>query len=437
MKISVFGCELSGLVTAGALAQTGNEVMALPIGIVKVEDLQNGVLPREEPGLASLIKSQYEEERLFFEADWSLGVEYGDVLFLSMPSWNIRKAEDIVDLISSTAEKDLIVVNQSTFPIGTADRFLQTIQQGFSRRGVEAKVAVVSMPEFMSEGSAVKDFTRPDRVVLGGDCQEAIATIRDIMRPFNYTVDQIKVMSTRAAEYTKYAVNALLATRMSLVNELANNAEHFDIDMEQVRQGLGSDGRVGFSYLYPGCGFGGPSFAEDVKTLVGTLESKGYDADLLKTVLSNNESQKEVLFRKAWRYFHNRLQDKTIAVWGLSFKPNTATVDNAPSLRTIEALVAQGAKVVAYDPKGKKAFQRYWGEDRQGVSYVNDMYQALENADALMVLTEWKHFWNPDYERMKSLMAQPVIFDGRNIYDLNVMKSKGFEYFGVGRGQFI
>ncbi|MBN2607214.1 MAG: UDP-glucose/GDP-mannose dehydrogenase family protein, partial [Thiotrichales bacterium] len=255
MKISVFGCELSGLVTAGALAQTGNEVMALPIGIVKVEDLQNGVLPREEPGLASLIKSQYEEERLFFEADWSLGVEYGDVLFLSMPSWNIRKAEDIVDLISSTAEKDLIIVNQSTFPIGTADRFLQTIQQGFSRRGVEAKVAVVSMPEFMSEGSAVKDFTRPDRVVLGGDCQEAIATIRDIMRPFNYTVDQIKVMSTRAAEYTKYAVNALLATRMSLVNELANNAEHFDIDMEQVRQGLGSDGRVGFSYLYPGCGF--------------------------------------------------------------------------------------------------------------------------------------------------------------------------------------
>ncbi|WP_024850731.1 UDP-glucose dehydrogenase family protein [Hydrogenovibrio kuenenii] len=437
MKISVFGCELTGLVTSAALAQTGNEVMALPIGVVKVEDLKKGILPREEPGLETLVKSQYDEERLFFEADWSQGVAYAEVLFLSMPSWNIDRAEDIVNLVADTAEKDLIVVNQSTFPIGTADRFKQTIKDGFTRRGVQAKVAVIAMPEFMSEGSAIKDFTHPDRVVLGGDCEEAIATIRDVMRPFNYAVDQVKVMSTRAAEYTKYAVNALLATRMSLVNELANNAEHFDIDMEQVRQGLGSDGRVGFSYLYPGCGFGGPSFAEDVKTLVSTLESKGYDADLLKTVLTNNDSQKEVLFRKAWRYFHNNLKGKTIAVWGLSFKPNTATVDNAPSLKTIEALVAQGANVVAYDPKAKSAFQRYWGESRPGVSYVDDMYQALDGADALMVLTEWKHFWNPDYARMKEMMALPVIFDGRNIYDLNIMKSKGFEYFGVGRGSFI
>lgn len=437
MKISVFGCELSGLVTAGALAQTGNEVMALPIGVVKVEDLQKGVLPREEPGLASMIQAQYEEGRLYFEDDWAKGVAHAEVVFLSMPSWNISRAEDVVNLISDTAEKDMVVVNQSTFPIGTADRFQQTIKEGLARRGIEAKIAVVAMPEFMSEGSAIKDFTRPDRVVLGGDCKVAIATIRDIMRPYNYAIDQFKVMSTRAAEYTKYAVNALLATRMSLVNELANNAEHFNIDMEQVRQGLGSDGRVGFSYLFPGCGFGGPSFAEDVKSLVGTLESKGYDADLLKTVLSNNESQKEILFRKAWRYFHNRLKDKTIAVWGLSFKPNTATVDNAPSLKTIEALVAQGAKVVAYDPKAKEAFQAHWGKGRHGVTFVDEMYQALKGADALMVMTEWKHFWNPNYDRMKELMSQPVIFDGRNIYDLNVMESKGFEYFGVGRGQFI
>lgn len=436
MRVSVFGCELSGLVTAGALAQTGNQVMALPIGVVKVENLKRGVLPREEPGLEVLLKAQHEAGRLQYEGDWQKGVEYGDVAFLSMPSWNIKRAEEVVELIAESATKDLIVVNQSTFPIGTADRFQKLIQQGFDKRGVAAKIAVISMPEFMSEGSAIKDFTHPDRVVLGGSCDVAISTMRDLMRPYNYAIDQIKVMSTRAAEYTKYAVNALLATRMSLVNELANNAEHFDIDIEQVRQGLGSDNRVGFSYLFAGCGFGGPSFAEDVKNLVGTLESKGYDADLLKTVLSNNEFQKEVLFRKAWRYFHNQLKGKTIAIWGLSFKPNTSTVDNAPSLKTIEALVAQGAKVVAYDPKATGAFKAYWGE-QSGVTLVDDMYQALEGADALMLLTEWKHFWNPDYQQMKEKMTQPVIFDGRNIYDVQVMQSKGFEYFGVGRGSFV
>lgn len=436
MKVSVFGCELSGLVTAGSLAQTGNQVIALPIGIVKVKDLKQGRLPREEPGLTPLIATQYAEGRLTFEEDWAAGIEHGDVLFLSMPSWNIDRAETIVDQISATADRDLIIVNQSTFPVGTADRFKQMIEAGFARRSVYASVSVVSMPEFISEGSAIKDFTRPDRVVVGSEDEQAIAVIRDLMRPFNYAVDQLKVMSTRAAEYTKYAVNALLATRISLVNELANNAEHFDIDMEQVRQGLGSDARIGFNYLYPGCGFGGPSFAADVIALVGTLESKGYDADLLKTVLMNNESQKEVLFRKAWRYFKNHLKGKKIAVWGLSFKPNTTTVENAPSIKTIEALVAQGAEVIAYDPKAMPAFKQYW-KDKNSVHLVDDMYQAIEGADALMILTEWKHFWSPDYDRMFELMANPVIFDGRNIYDCQVMQSKGFEYFGVGRGQFV
>lgn len=436
MKVSVFGCELSGLVTAAALAQAGNEVLSLPIGIAKVEDLKNGVLPREEPGLVALVTQQHKEGRLNFEADWSLGVAHAKLIFLSMPSWRADRAEQVIELIGKTAEGDVIVVNQSTLPVGTADRFEAKLKLGFAERGLVAKVSVVSMPEFMSEGSAINDFMKPARIVLGSADAESIAVIRDLLRPFNHVVDQVKVMSTRAAEYTKYAVNALLATRISLINELANNAEHFNIDMEEVRQGLGSDHRIGFSYLYPGCGFGGPSFAADVKALVGSLQTKGYDADLLKTVLANNESQKEILFRKAWRFFKQDLRGIKIAVWGLSFKPNTATVENAPSIKTIEALVAQGAEVVAYDPLAMPAFSQTW-QDRKQVTLVEGMYPALEGVDALMILTEWQQFWSPDFERMAKLMKQPIIFDGRNIYEHTVVKQYGFRYFGIGRGEVI
>ena len=403
MKVSVFGCELSGLVTAGALAQTGNQVIALPIGKAKVSDLRNALMPREEPGLEGLIKTQLDEGSLTFEEDWRMGVEHGAVLILSVPSWRLGRAESVIEKIGQYATEDVLVVNQSSFPIGTADRFEAKLRLAFAERGLVAKVSVVAMPEFISEGSALSDFTAPDRIVLGSHDAKSIKQVRDLMRPFNRITDQIKVMSTRAAEYTKYAVNALLATRISLVNELANNAEHFDIDMEEVRQGLGSDSRVGFSYLYPGCGFGGPSFASDVKNLVETLEGKGYDADLLKTVLSNNETQKEVLFRKAWRHFNTDLKGKTIAIWGLSFKPNTSTVENAPSLKTVEALIAQGAKVRAFDPKAMADFAEHC-KGAKGVKLVENMYDALEGADALFLMTEWKMFWSPNYPLMKQKM---------------------------------
>ncbi len=265
MRVTVFGCELSGLVTAGSLAHTGNEVLALPIGNLKVEDLRQGILPRDEPGLDQLILSQLKEGRLAFSDDWKAGIEHGEVYMLSMPSWRADRAELVIDEIGKQAQGDVLVVNQSTFPIGTADRFEASIKLAFAQRGLVAKVSVVSMPEFISEGSAINDFSKPSRVILGSQDEGAIAIMRDLMRPFNHVTDQVKVMSTRAAEYTKYAVNALLATRISLVNELANNAEHFNIDMEEVRQGLGSDSRIGFSYLFPGCGFGGPNFAADVQ----------------------------------------------------------------------------------------------------------------------------------------------------------------------------
>jgi UDPglucose 6-dehydrogenase len=436
MKISVFGCELTGLVTAGALAHVGNDVMALPVGFVRVENLREGVLPREEPGLAPLLAQQQAEGRLRFEADWKLGLAHGDVLILATPSWRLDRAEELIKLIGDTAKGDVLVVNQSTFPIGTADRFEAKLKLALAERGVVAKVSVVAMPDFISEGSALDNFMRPDRIVLGCAHEESIQVMRDLMRPFNRITDQIKVMSTRAAEYTKYAVNALLATRISLINELANNAEHFNVDFEEVRQGLGSDKRIGFSYLYPGCGFGGPSFAADVRSLVSNLQRMGYDADLLRTVLSNNETQKEVLFRKAWRYFDTDLRGIKIGVWGLSFKPNTATVENAPSMRALEAFAAQGAIIKAYDPKAMPDFEKHW-VNPQPIELVDDMYQAIEDVDALVILTEWKMFWSPDYKLMREKMRQPIIFDGRNIFEPNVMEKNGFTYFGVGRGEQV
>lgn len=436
MKISVFGCELTGLVTAGALAHAGNDVMALPVGQVKVEDLVAGRLPREEPGLDALLAQQYKEGRLQFEASWEAGLAHADLLILSTPSWRLDRAEALIKLMGETVDRDLLVVNQSTFPVGTADKFEGQLLAAFAKRQLDINVAVVAMPDFISEGSALDNFMRPDRIVLGCRQLESINIMRDLLRPFNRMTDQIKVMSTRAAEYTKYAVNALLATRISLVNELANNAEHFDIDFEEVRQGLGSDSRIGFSYLYPGCGFGGPSFAADVRALVSDLQVKGYDADLLRTVLSNNEIQKEVLFRKAWRFFDTDLRGLKIGVWGLSFKPNTATVENAPSLKALEAFAAQGAQIKAYDPKAMDDFEASW-KGVQPIEMVDNMYQAIEGVDALVILTEWKLFWNPDYRIMKQKMRQPVIFDGRNIFDPQIMKQQGFRYFGVGRGEEI
>lgn len=436
MKISVFGCELSGLVTAGAFAHAGNDVMALPVGQVKVEDLQAGRLPREEPGLDALLAQQYREGRLQFEADWAQGLAHAEVLILSTPSWRLDRAEALIKLIGETAEDDVLIVNQSTFPVGSADRFETSLLDAFAKRNLKAKVAVVAMPDFISEGSAIDNFMRPDRIVLGCRQADSIRVMRDLLRPFNRMTDQIKVMSTRAAEYTKYAVNALLATRISLVNELANNAEHFNIDFEEVRQGLGSDSRIGFSYLYPGCGFGGPSFAADVRSLVGNLQTMGYDADLLRTVLSNNETQKEVLFRKAWRFFDTDLRGIKIGVWGLSFKPNTSTVENAPSLKALEAFSAQGAKIKAFDPKAMDDFSANW-RGNEPIELVDNMYDAIDDVDALIILTEWKLFWNPDYALMKQRMRQAVIFDGRNIFDPTIMKEQGFRYFGVGRGEEV
>ena len=442
MRVSVYGCDLTGLVTAGALASTGNDVLGLSVGSLKAEDLQQGILPREEPGLKELIQGQLEAGRLNFSSDWRDGIAHAEIIFFSMPSWRFAEAKKVVSLIAETAVQNLILVVQSTVPVGTAEHFSKVLNAGYRQRNLETEVKVVSMPEFISEGRAIQDFTRPDRIVLGATDPVAIEQIHDLMRPFNRLTDQVKVMAPRSAEYAKYAVNALLATRLSLVNELANNAERFDVDMEEVRQAVGSDSRIGFSYLYPGCGFGGASLSADIESLVETLHHCGSEVELLETVLEINESQKEVMFRKAWQYFGADLRGIKIAVWGLAFKPNTNTIINAPSQKTVEALVAQGAEVVVHDPKANKNFQNWWQAyaaqketlEVDAVVFAEEMYAALEGVDALMILTEWKHFWNPDFQKMQQLMRRPVIFDGRNLFEPKRMAERGFDYFAVGRG---
>ncbi len=431
MKVLVFGCELAGLVTAGALAQAGNHVLAVPLGDIESDKLSALELPRSEPGLRQLLEVQLAENRLQFVDDWHDQFQDTQVVFFSMPSWQLSLADKVLQEIVTLAHGPLLIINQSSFAVGTADHFCNMIEsQSVDGQQLEIKVAVV--PEFISEGSAINDFTRPDRIIVGTEDAEVFTIVTNLMRPFNRVKDQIIKMSTRSAEFTKFAVNAFLATRISLINELANSAEKIGVDIEEVRNGIGSDSRIGFNYLYPGCGFGGPSFAADVKTLVAMLRTEGQEPDLLETALAINEAQKEILFRKAWRYYKGNLSGRCFAIWGLSFKPNTATIENAPSLKILEALWSQGAITRVYDPKAMQAIKNHFGDHAQMV-LCDDPYSAAENADAIMIVTEWKNFWSPDLPRLKQLMRTAVIFDGRNILEPASVTAQGFEYFGIGR----
>jgi len=433
MKVTVFGCGLMGLVTAAALAETGNDVVAVPFDDQDVSKLRLAQLPVQEPGLTELVSKQVATSRLSFTKDWKAGVMASEVIILSFPSSHLDYADRLIDCIADYADKEILVLNQSTFPVGTIESFQTRLQDSYQKRKIEAKIHVAAMPEFISEGSAIQNFTRPDRIIIGADDDISIRKARLLMHPFNRVKDQIKIMSSRAAEYTKYAVNAILATRISLMNELANNAEKFGVDIEEVRQGIGSDTRVGFNYLYPGCGFGGTSFAADIETLVSMLESQGGKPEILKGVLSTNQSQKEVLFRKAWQYFDGDLKGKIIAIWGLAFKPNTATITRAPSLSVIDAFLAQGAILKVYDPMAMPNIQEHY-EGQKALTMGEGLYDVLEDADALVILTEWKEFWNPDFTKIKDLLNTPVVFDGRNIFDPQMMQEQGVEYYAVGRG---
>jgi UDPglucose 6-dehydrogenase len=433
MKIAIIGTGYVGLVQGACFADSGNDVVCMDIDEKKINGLKKGVIPIYEPGLNEMVRRNMHEGRLLFTTSLKQAVDAGYVIFLCLPtpqaddgsadlSRVLKVAEDVAEL--ATGEK--ILVSKSTVPVGTVDKIRQIIR----KKGKHA-IEVASNPEFLKEGSALQDSLKPDRVVIGSRNRKVIAVLSELYAPFVRTGNPIIVMDERSAEMTKYAANAFLATKISFMNELANLCERTGADIEWVRKGIGTDPRIGPQFLFAGVGYGGSCFPKDVKALIRTGQEYGYDLRIVRAVDDVNEQQKGILFRKLSRYFANQLRDRTIAVWGLAFKPNTDDIREAPSLVTLSNLIESGAKVRAHDPVAMEAVRMIYDGK---ISFHESSYDVLRGADALVIVTEWNEFRRPDFGKMKSLMKSPVIFDGRNIYDPKVMKELGFEYFGIGRG---
>ncbi len=441
MKITVHGTGYVGLVTGACIAQAGNQVLCVDIDATKIAALGRGEIPIYEPGLADVVKRSHAAGRLQFTNDVAAGVAHGDIQFIAVGtpknedgSADLRHVLTVAETIGRHMSGYKVIVDKSTVPVGTGDRVRETVAATLAVRGAKAEFDVVSNPEFLKEGAAVADFMKPDRIIIGTDSTRAVDLLRQLYEPFSRSYDKLIVMDMRSAELTKYAANVMLATRISLMNELANIAERYGADIEQVRIGIGSDPRIGYSFIYPGCGYGGSCFPKDVHALIRSGEEIGYEAELVRAVNNVNDRQKEVLFRKISSHFGGQLKGKTIALWGLAFKPNTDDMREAASLVLMQALWAAGAKVRAYDPQAMAETRRLCGE-RADLTLCSSADEALTGADALAVVTEWQEFRSPDFDRIRAALSGPVIFDGRNIYDPRQLDRLGFACYGIGRGK--
>lgn len=441
MKVTIFGSGYVGLVTGACLAEVGNDVLCVDIDPQKIEMLNRGEVPIYEPGLSDLIRTNADAGRLSFTTDVGAGVAHGlfQVIAVGTPpdedgSADLQYVLAVARSIGEHLKDYRIVVDKSTVPVGTADLVREEVQKALNERGVEHEFDVVSNPEFLKEGNAIGDFMKPDRVVVGTDNPRTTELLRALYAPFNRNHDRMVVMDIRSAELTKYAANAMLATKISFMNELSNIAERVGADIEMVRQGIGSDTRIGYSFIYPGAGYGGSCFPKDVQALGRTAEQVGYRAELLQAVEGVNREQKNLLFKKIKAHFDGDLEGKVIALWGLAFKPGTDDMREASSRVLMEQLWAAGASVQAYDPQAMEETSRIFGE-RSDLMFCDGPDQALTEADALVVITEWQEFRSPDFEQIKSILRQPVIFDGRNIYDPEWLAQQGFAYYGIGRGK--
>lgn len=441
MKVTIFGSGYVGLVTGACLAEAGNDILCVDIDQQKIEMLQQGEVPIYEPGLSELIRNNTAAGRLSFTTDVSAGVAHGLFQFIAVGtppdedgSADLQYVLAVARSIGEHMDDYRIIVDKSTVPVGTADLVSAEIQKTLNQRGTSVEFDVVSNPEFLKEGNAISDFMKPDRVVVGTENPRTAELLRVLYAPFNRNHDRMVVMDVRSAELTKYAANAMLATKISFMNELANIAERVGADIEMVRHGIGSDSRIGYSFIYPGAGFGGSCFPKDVQALGRTAEQNGYQAVLLKAVEEVNQQQKHLLFKKIKAHFKGDLQGKVIALWGLAFKPGTDDMREAPSRVLLEELWAAGARVQAYDPQSMEETRRIFGEC-EGLALCQSPERALEAADALVVITEWQEFRSPDFEQIKEALRQPVIFDGRNIYEPDWLEQQGFVYYGIGRGQ--
>ena len=432
MRLTIVGTGYVGLVAGTCFAESGNDVVCVDVDARKIARLQQGEVPIYEPGLEELVARNVAAGRLSFSTDLAASVKTSGVVFIAVgtPEGESGEADlsyvlDAAREIGKAITQYTIIVDKSTVPVGTADEVRAAVAEVTS-----VEFDVVSNPEFLKEGAAIDDFLKPDRVVIGASSERARDAMRELYAPFCRTSDRILFMDPRSAELTKYAANAMLATRISFMNEIAALCERVGADVDMVRQGMGSDRRIGLSFLFPGVGYGGSCFPKDVKALFTTARENGLEFSLLRAVEQVNAQQKQLLLRKALRHFDNDLAGRTFAVWGLAFKPKTDDMREAPAIALIEGLLGKGARVVAHDPVAEESARRVFG-DR--IAYADVPYGALEGAEALFVVTEWNEFRRPDFDRMKSLMKSPVIFDGRNVYDPRKMRERGFTYFGIGR----
>jgi UDPglucose 6-dehydrogenase len=443
MKVTIFGTGYVGLVTGACLAEMGNHVVCVDIDENKVERLKRGEIPIFEPGLEPIVRRNYANGQLEFTTEAAAAVAHAQIIFIAVGtppdedgSADLKYVLGVAQSIGRHLDRYTVIVNKSTVPVGTADRVHKAVASELSARGAQVEFDVVSNPEFLKEGDAVEDCLRPDRLVIGSSSERATGMLRKLYAPFNRNHDRTVVMDVRSAELTKYAANAMLATKISFMNEIANIAERVGADIELVRQGIGSDPRIGYHFIYPGAGYGGSCFPKDVQALERTARSVGYPARLLGAVEAVNHDQKAKLFDFISHYFDGGVRGRTIALWGLAFKPNTDDMREASSRRLMEALWEAGAKVRAYDPQARHETHRVYG-DRNDLVLCDNAYQALDGADALAIITEWKAFRSPDFARIRAALKEPVIFDGRNLYEPAVVEEAGLAYYGIGRGRSV
>jgi UDPglucose 6-dehydrogenase len=440
MRITIFGAGYVGLVQAAVFADAGHDVLCVDLDAAKVERLKQGQVPIFEPGLETLVQENLASGRLRFTTEAASAVRFGRVQFIAVGtppdedgSADLRSVLGVADTIAALTETDCTVVVKSTVPVGTSDRIAAQLQHRLAeRRRTDLHIEVASNPEFLKEGAAVADCTKPDRIIIGTRTPEAEALLREVYAPFNRNHDKVVAMDPRSAELTKYAANCMLATKISFINEIANLADALGADVEKVRLGIGSDPRIGYQFIYPGAGYGGSCFPKDVRAMIRSADEVSYDAVLLRAVEERNNQQKHVLSQKIEDHFGGDLRGRTFALWGLAFKPNTDDMREAPSRTIMERLWAAGARVRAYDPKAMEECRRIYGA-RADLVLCDSPAAALDGADALVVATEWKSFSAPDFAALKLTLREAVIFDGRNIYDPAVARRHGITLYGVGR----
>jgi UDPglucose 6-dehydrogenase len=443
MNVTIYGSGYVGLVTAACLAQVGNRVVCVDIDAERIKKLQQCIVPIHEPGLKELIQTNLEATRINFTLDADEGIEHGLFQFIAVGtppdedgSADLQYVLKVAETIGQGMNEYKVIVNKSTVPVGTAEKVSKTIKNELEQRNASIEYDVVSNPEFLKEGAAIEDFMKPDRIIVGVENPRTAELMRALYAPFNRSHDRVHIMEPASAELTKYAANAMLATKISFINELANIAERLGADIEEVRLGIGSDPRIGYQFIYPGCGFGGSCFPKDVKALQHIAKQVDLEPTLVSAVDRVNQNQKQVLFNKINRYFNGNLKDKVIALWGLAFKPNTDDMREASSRVLMEALWNAEAKVQAYDPVAMNECKRIYG-DHPKLVLCEEKDETLKNADALVLVTEWNEFKSPDFDAIKKSLTEAVIFDGRNIYEPTLMQQLGIKYYAIGRGNYI